>query len=246
MPKQPRFQSTGKGSFFGDYVYRQVVGPGHFLATLQQVIDWEALGAQLLQAYKGEGAGGVRPTTRCCCSRCCSSVTSTASQSGKWRIWATYHLAVKHFLRLAIDEPAPDHSTPAQVQRELLEHQGQDMLRGYSRGCCSRHETMAGDGTLQVLDSVHSQADVNLDKDRDRQDDGQSPCDPDAQVLNAPGAADWPRKAVQETPGRRGQQEFIPRAAATPCKASTPASGRDMPLSVPVIPHTRNKHGLHE
>jgi head-tail adaptor len=39
-------------------------------------------------------------------------------------------------------------------------------------------------GELQVLDSVHTRADVNNDKDRERQEAGKEPRDPDARVVN--------------------------------------------------------------
>jgi len=39
-------------------------------------------------------------------------------------------------------------------------------------------------GSIQVLDSVHTQADVNNEKDLDRQDRGQGPRDAEAQVID--------------------------------------------------------------
>ena len=59
MSSQPRFQDTGKGSFFGDFVYDQVIPGDHFLVALEHLFDWEALTEQLIRLYKGQGLMGV-------------------------------------------------------------------------------------------------------------------------------------------------------------------------------------------
>ena len=39
--EKPNFIETGTSSFFGEYLYDQVVPQGHFLRQLKQIIDWE-------------------------------------------------------------------------------------------------------------------------------------------------------------------------------------------------------------
>jgi hypothetical protein len=64
-------------------------------------------------------------------------------------------------------------------------------------------------GELQALDSVHTQADVNNTKDRDRQDQGKPPRDPEARVVDK-----GKRKVVQAN-GQRTTQEIRYRGYKT-------------------------------
>jgi hypothetical protein len=48
MEKQ-RFVETGSSSFFGDYLYDQVIPQGHFLRQLKQVIPWERFTRKLIK-----------------------------------------------------------------------------------------------------------------------------------------------------------------------------------------------------
>ena len=52
---------TGKGSFFGDFVYAQVVKRDHFLVALQKLFDWNALCGDLIKLYKGKRLRGRPP-----------------------------------------------------------------------------------------------------------------------------------------------------------------------------------------
>ena len=97
MADTPRFQCTGKGSFFGDYVYRQVVDRRHFLVALNELVDWSALGAHLLDAYKGRGRRGRPPydpvlTLKMLFIRYLYGVSERQVEE-----LSTYHLAVKYF-----------------------------------------------------------------------------------------------------------------------------------------------------
>jgi hypothetical protein len=61
MADRPRVPSTGKGSFFGNYAYRQVVDRRHFLVARNAPVDGSARGAHLLDAYQGRGRRGRPP-----------------------------------------------------------------------------------------------------------------------------------------------------------------------------------------
>ena len=43
-----RFVETGKNSFFGDYVYDQIVPKDHFLRKLKEIIPWERFTKRLI------------------------------------------------------------------------------------------------------------------------------------------------------------------------------------------------------
>ena len=61
MSRFPRFHKTGRGSFFGDFVYDRVVKKDHFLVALQELFDWEGLCGDLIKLYKGKGLRGRPP-----------------------------------------------------------------------------------------------------------------------------------------------------------------------------------------
>src|SRR4030067_287513 len=60
MEKQ-RFVETGSSSFFGEYLYDQVVPAEHFLRQLKQIIKWERFTQKLIRLYKGGGVVGGPP-----------------------------------------------------------------------------------------------------------------------------------------------------------------------------------------
>lgn len=185
MSSQPRFQDTGKGSFFGDFVYDQVIPRDHFLVALEHLFDWEALTEQLIRLYKGQGLMGRAPYPPVLVFKMLLLSYLFGVSERQMQELAQYHLVVKWFLGLAIHEDAPDHSTLTKFKARLLENKGEQMLEGIFRGVLQQARAQGLVlGSLQVLDSVHTQADVNLDKDDKRQGKGQPPRDPDARVVD--------------------------------------------------------------
>ena len=55
------FRDTGQGSFWGDYVYEQVVPKNHLLRQLAELIDWDSLTEDLADHYKGGDEYGSVP-----------------------------------------------------------------------------------------------------------------------------------------------------------------------------------------
>ena len=139
---------------------------------------------------------------------------------------ATYHLAVKWFLGLAVDEPAPDHSTLTKFKDRLVPGGNWDELESIFDGIIRQalHQGLEM-GDIQLLDSVHTQANVNNNKDGDRQDQGQGPRDPDAQVIHKG------RRSVVEADGRRSVRKIWLRGyklivlRTKPTLRSTPRPG---------------------
>ena len=56
-----RFQSTGKTSFYGDYLYEQIIPPNHFLRQLREVVPWQRFTYRLVKYYKGKARQGRPP-----------------------------------------------------------------------------------------------------------------------------------------------------------------------------------------
>ncbi len=53
--ERERFVETGEHSFYGEYLYDQIVPQEHFLRKLLQIIDWQRFTRKLIRLYKGEG-----------------------------------------------------------------------------------------------------------------------------------------------------------------------------------------------
>jgi IS5 family transposase len=97
-------------------------------------------------------------------------------------VYINENLPAKFFIGLAVDQKAPDHSTLT-VFRERLLQRGklkvfEEMLEEIVQMALKRGIHF---GSIQIVDSVHSIADVNTDKDQKRQGKGKGPHDPDAQ-----------------------------------------------------------------
>jgi hypothetical protein len=58
---QTRFIETGSGTFFGEYLYDQVIPQDHFLGILRKIGDWNYFTKRLIKIYKGQGVVGRPP-----------------------------------------------------------------------------------------------------------------------------------------------------------------------------------------
>jgi hypothetical protein len=56
-----RYVETGRNSFYGEYLYDQIVPQDHFLRKLRQIIEWNRFTRKLIKLYKGEGIVGRPP-----------------------------------------------------------------------------------------------------------------------------------------------------------------------------------------
>ena len=81
-------------------------------------------------------------------------------------------------------------------------------------------------GSIQVLDSVHTQADVNNAKDRERQERGKEPRDPEARVVNKR------RRQVVEADGKIERKEIRDRGSDQ-CRAEVGEHGGQEGLRCP-------------
>ena len=85
-------------------------------------------------------------------------------------VYVNDSLSAKCFLGLAVDEVGPDHSTMTAFKRRIMEGGGQQELAGLLEEVVhmALHQGVAF-GSIQVVDSTHSIADVNVGKDESRQ-----------------------------------------------------------------------------
>lgn len=179
-----RYQQVGLGSFFGQMVYERVVPRDHFLVKLNEIIDWSSLNEVLVQAYKGGAERGRPPYEPVVLLK--MLVISYLYDISERRVEeaTNFHLAIKEFVGLAVDQPAPDHSTLSDFKRRLQEGGGWAAFEAIGASVLQQARAAGvALGNIQVVDSVHTVADVDNEADRRRQEEGQPPRDGQAQLV---------------------------------------------------------------
>lgn len=204
MPAKPRYVDTGKSSFFGDMVYDRVIRKDHFLVALEELFPWAEMSEELIKAYRGKGLVGRRPYDPVQIFKMLFLSYLYGISERDVEEMVTYHLVAKWFVGLAVDEDAPDHSTLSRFKARYLQEGHWEHLRGAFDWVIREAMALGLEmGQLQVLDSTHTQADVNADKDDKRQKGGKPPRDEDAGIVNKG------KRDVVEPNGKRIQKELL-------------------------------------
>jgi IS5 family transposase len=198
MEKQ-RFVETGSSSFFGEYLYDQVVPADHFLRQLKRIIEWERFTKKLIRLYKGGGVVGRPPFDPALVLKVELIAYLYNLTERQVEVYINENLPAKYFVGLAVDQSAPDHSTLT-VFRERLVKRGkqkvfEEMLEEMVQTALQSGIQF---GAIQIVDSVHSIANVNTDKDQKRQRKGKGPRDPDAR---------WGVKHTRKVKNEAGKEE---------------------------------------
>ena len=172
----PRYIQTDQQSFYGDYLYDQIIPENHFLRKLNDLVDWTYYTKKLTKLYKGEGLSGRPAYDPALLLRSLLISYLYNLSERQTEVYLNESLPAKWFVGLAIDQKAPDHSTLS-VYRERIRRRGklkvfEEMLREIVETARKRGVQF---GAIQIIDSVHSEANVNTDKD-----DPDEPEDPDA------------------------------------------------------------------
>ena len=164
---EKRFKQTGLGSFFGSPIYERLVPRDHFLVQLNRVIDWNGFTAILLPAYKGLAEEGRPPYPPVMILKMLLIAYLYDFSERQVEEATNMNLAIKEFVGLAVDELAPDHSTLSEFNRRIREAQGWRSFEAIGDSVL-RQAQAAGIrlGQIQVVDSVHTVADVDNEADR--------------------------------------------------------------------------------
>ena len=182
---QPRFKNLGRSSFFGDMVYLRIVPRDHFLVKLNHVIDWEQFVPILLPAYEGLAEEGRPPYSPVVILKMLLITYLYNLSERQTEEVVNFQLPVKEFVGLAVDEPAPDHSTLCLFKQRLREADRWVSFEAIADEVLRQAMTAGVEmGKIQVVDSVHTVAQVDNDADRRRQEQGGLPRDPDATLVH--------------------------------------------------------------
>jgi len=197
--EKEHFVETGRDSFFGDYLYDQIVPKDHFLRKLKQQIPWERFTRRLIKLYKGGGIYGRPPFDPALVLKVTLIAYLYNLSERQAEAYVNDNLSAKYFVGLAVDQKAPDHSTLT-VFRARLQQNGK--LAVFEALLAEIVQTALESGlqfgSIQIVDSVHSIANVNTAKDQVRKKQGKGPHDPDAK---------WGVKHKRKVKDEKGQDQ---------------------------------------
>ena len=179
---QERFKPQFENSFFGRMVYDRIIPRDHFLVQLNEAVPWQRFTYKLVKYYRGKAKEGRPPWEPVVVLKMLLVAYLYNLSERQVEEVAKFNLPVKYFLGLAADESPPDHSTLTAFKSRLLENGRVTAFEKLLEEVVSiAHEQGIQFGSIHVLDSAHSVADVNVQKERHRQDkDGQPPRDANA------------------------------------------------------------------
>lgn len=189
-------------SFYGSFLYEQVIPKAHFLVKLKEVIDWQRFTKKLLKYYQGKGEIGQAPYEPAAILKMLLISFLYNISERQTEQLVDENLPAKFFVGLGVNEKAPDHSTLSLFKNRLLQNGGRKAYEGlFDEIIKIALEKGIKFGQLQVIDSVHIIADVNVNKDKARQKEGSKPRDRDAT---------WGAKGNKVVVNRDGKKERKP------------------------------------
>ncbi|MEK7092680.1 MAG: transposase [Patescibacteria group bacterium] len=180
-----KYKTTGESSFFGDFLYDQVLPHEHFLVRLRREVDWRDLCTGLMSAYKGGGEYGPRAYAPDLLLRYLLVPYLFDISERETEQLVRVHLLAKYFVGLGVDQLPPDHSTLTVFKTRVSKLKAG---RGYSTFWDKIFSKVLEEakqkgivlGSVQVIDSTHTTANVNLVKEKDKKEKGTPLRDPDA------------------------------------------------------------------
>jgi IS5 family transposase len=192
-----RYKELGTGSFFGEYLYERAVPQTHFLRQLEALVDWEAFSEKLVLLYQGQARVGRPPYDPAVILKMLLLSYLYELSERQTEVYVNDSLSAKYFLGLAVDEQAPDNSTLTTFKGRIVRQGGEGLLQELLVEVLQTAQRQGVVfGSIQVVDSTHTIADVNVAKDRRRREgEGKPPRD---------GGARWGAKRRRRK-GKKGQ-----------------------------------------
>ncbi len=176
-----RYRDTGEGSFFGNLVYERAVPAGHFLRQLRELMDWEALTQDWVALYKGGAEYGPPPYHPSLVLKLLVLAYLYNLSERQVELFVNDSLSAKYFLGLAADEPCPDSTTLSVFKGRVLAQTGTARFEAVLGKVVAQARARGiAFGRIQVVDSVHTVADVDVEQDDHRRRGGGSRRDPQA------------------------------------------------------------------
>lgn len=198
---EERYIETGTGTFYGTYVYDQVVPKGHFFRKLNEMLDWRKYSQKMMRWYKGRAEYGRPPFDPAVLLKMLLVAYLYNLSERQVEAYINDSMSAKYFLGLGMDQFAPDHSTLTKFKERIILRKREIKLEQLLADIVQTAlEKGIHFGSIQMVDSTHSTADVNTFREENRKKGGQRPSDPDAQ-WGAKGKHTW-----QGAEGTKNQQ----------------------------------------
>ena len=179
---QARFIETGKSTFYGEYVYEQVVPEDHFYRKLNELLEWRKYTQKMMRWYKGRAEYGRPPFDPVVLLKMLLVAYLYNLSERQTQSYINDSMSAKYFLGLGMDQFAPDHSTLTKFKERIIirkrELKLEQLLADIVQTALEKGIKF---GSIQVVDSTHSVAHVNTTKENQRHKGGGKPTDPDAQ-----------------------------------------------------------------
>lgn len=241
-----RFKKTTEDSFFGGFLYDQILDQGHFLVRARREIDWEQLSRGFGIVYKGGGEYGPTPYNPALLLRYLLIPYLFNISEREAEDVVRHNLLAKYFVGLGVDQLPPDHSTLTVFKGRLGKIKGQSVWeRLLNRVLKQAGQKGIVFGSIQVIDSTHTTANVNQGKDRQRTKEGKPPHDPDAKggvkrvetktVIDS----HTQRKIVVKEPvriyGYKAHVSLNEKTGLVTSATVTPANGADTNQFIPLV-----------
>jgi IS5 family transposase len=181
-----RFKPQFEDSFFGRIVYDRIIPRDHFLVQLNEIVPWQRFTYKLVKYYRGKAKEGRPPYDPAVLLKMLLVSFLYDLSEREVEELARFNLPVKYFLGLAADELPPDHSTLTAFKARIIENGRLTAFDNLLAEVVSiAREKGIRFGSIHVyvlMDSVHTVADVNPEKDRRNRRDGRPRRDPNARV----------------------------------------------------------------
>ena len=177
-----RCKETTMDSFYGKFLYEQVLPKDHFLVKLKEVIDWRSCTKKFIKYYKGKGEVGQAPYNPTMILKMLVVSYLYNISERQTEAVVNENLPTKFFVGLGVNEKSPDHATLTLFKNRLIENRGIKVYEElFNEIIIIALEKGIKFGRIQVIDSVHTIANVNLIKDEKRKHDGKTARDAEAQ-----------------------------------------------------------------
>lgn len=176
-----RFKKQQDNSFFGNMIYDRVVPQDHFLRQLNEIVPWERFTEQLVDLYMGGAMYGRPPYNPVIILKMLflAYLYDISERATEQQVNDSF--AMKYFLGLAVDELAPDHSSMNKFRMRIVKNGCETELKKMLASIIHlAQEAGVKFGSIQVIDAVHTEANVNTAKDEGRKKKGKPPRDGDS------------------------------------------------------------------
>lgn len=155
------FKQSNQNSFFGHYLYDQIVPANHFLRKVSETVDFSFINELCLDAYGNLGTVGNRPYEPAMLFKILflSFLYDVSVREMEEQI--NDRLSFKWFLNLAVNDSSPDHSTLTCFVERIGVKKFEDIFNGIVEQ--ARSKGLVHD-RLKIIDSTAIKAKVDLNR----------------------------------------------------------------------------------